>query len=74
MKCYAQHNKKRKNRSSRITASTLFTRLQQAFKLKFAPLFAPLINLLKQTYYCSINFLLIIPLLFSISSRYIPLL
>jgi hypothetical protein len=35
---------------SRITTSTLFTRLQQAFKLKFAPLFAPLINSLDQTY------------------------
>ena len=34
--------------SSRIRTSTLFTRLQQAFKLKFAPLFAPLINLLNQ--------------------------
>jgi hypothetical protein len=30
-----------------ITTSTLFTRLQQALKLKFAPHFAPLINLLK---------------------------
>ena len=32
----------------RITTSTLFTRLQQAVKLKFAPLFAPLTNLLNQ--------------------------
>jgi len=30
-----------------ITTSTLFTRLQQALKLKFAPHFAPLINQLK---------------------------
>ena len=37
------------SRGSRITTSTLFTRLQQALKLKFAPLFAPLTNLLKQT-------------------------
>ena len=28
---------------------TLLTRLQQAFKLKFTPLFAPITNLLKQT-------------------------
>ena len=38
-----------KIRSSRITTLTRFTRLQQALKLKFAPLFAPLTNLLKQT-------------------------
>jgi hypothetical protein len=36
------------SRGSRIKTSTLFTRLQQALKLKFAPLFAPLTNLLKQ--------------------------
>jgi hypothetical protein len=35
-------------RGSRITTNTYFTRLQQAFKLKFSPLFAPLINLLNQ--------------------------
>ena len=40
---------KEKSRGSRITTSTLFTRLQKAFKLKFAPHFAPLTNLLKQT-------------------------
>ena len=38
---------KEKIRGSRITTSTLFTRLQQALKLKFAPLFAPLTSLLK---------------------------
>jgi len=37
------------HRSSRITISALSTRLQQALKLKFAPLFAPQTNLLKQT-------------------------
>ena len=37
------------SRGSMIITSTSFTRLQQAFKLKFAPLFAPLTNLLKQT-------------------------
>jgi hypothetical protein len=42
-------NKKRKSRGSRITTSILFTRLQKALKLKFAPHFAPLINLLNQT-------------------------
>ena len=41
--------KKKKIYSSRITTSTLITRLQQAFKLKFAPLFAPLTNLQNQT-------------------------
>ena len=35
-----------KYRGSRITTNTYFTRLQQAFELKFAPLFAPLTNLL----------------------------
>jgi len=40
---------KKKIYSSRITTNTYFTRLQQALKLKFAPLFAPLTNLLKQT-------------------------
>ena len=40
---------KKKSRGSKITTSTLFTRLQQAFELKFAPLFAPPTNLLKQT-------------------------
>ena len=34
---------------SRITINTYFTRLQQAFKLKFAPLFTPITNLLKET-------------------------
>jgi len=38
-----------KSRGSKITTHTYFTRLQQASKLKFAPLFAPLTNLLKQT-------------------------
>ena len=38
------------SRGSKITTNTRFTILQQAFKLKFAPLFAPLINLLVQTY------------------------
>ena len=38
-----------KCRGSRITTYTYFTRLRQALKLKFAPLFAPLTNLLKQT-------------------------
>ena len=38
-----------KCRGSRITANTHFTKLQQAFELKFAPHFAPLTNLLKQT-------------------------
>ena len=38
-----------KYRGSRITTNTYFTRLQQAFELKFAPLFAPLTNLLIQT-------------------------
>ena len=36
---------KEKSRGSRITTNTYFTRLQQAQELKFAPLFAPLINL-----------------------------
>ena len=35
---------------SRIITSTLFTRLQQANELKFAPLFAPITNLQNQTY------------------------
>jgi len=39
----------KKIRGSRITTSTLFTRLHQDFKLKFAPLFALLTHLLKQT-------------------------
>jgi hypothetical protein len=38
-----------KSRGSSTKTSTLFTILEQDFKLKFAPLFAPLINLLKQT-------------------------
>ena len=42
-------NDKEKSRGSRITTNTYFTRLHQALKLKIAPLFAPLINLLKQT-------------------------
>jgi len=42
-------NIKRKSRGSKITTKTYFTRLRKAFKLKFAPLFAPLTNLLKQT-------------------------
>jgi len=42
-------NMKKKSRGSKITTNTYFTRLQQALKLKIAPLFAPLINLLKQT-------------------------
>jgi len=33
---------------SRITTNTHFTRLQQDSELKFAPLFAPLTNLLNQ--------------------------
>ncbi len=37
------------SRGSKITTNTYFTRLQQAFEIKFAPLFAPLTNLLKQT-------------------------
>jgi len=41
--------KEKKSRGSKITTSTLFTRLQQDLKLKFAALFAPLTNLLKQT-------------------------
>jgi len=41
--------KKIKIHSSRITTSTLFTRLQETLKIKFAPLFAPLIKLLNQT-------------------------
>ena len=45
MKSYAKHNKREKSRGSRISTHTYFTRLQQAFKLKFAPLFAPLTNL-----------------------------
>jgi len=40
-------NMKKKSRGSRITTNTYFTILQQAFKLKFAPLFAPLFNLTK---------------------------
>jgi len=40
---------KEKSRGSRITINTCITRLQQALNLKFAPLFAPLTNLLKQT-------------------------
>ena len=47
MKSYAKHNKREKRRSSRIRTSTLFTRLKQALKLKYAPLFAPLTNLKK---------------------------
>ena len=39
----------KKSRGSRSTTNTYFTRLHQALKLKFAPLFAPLTNLLKQT-------------------------
>ena len=39
----------RKSQGSKITTNTHFTILQQAFKLKIAPLFAPLINLLIQT-------------------------
>ena len=38
--------KKIKIYSSNTITNTHFTRLQQAFKLKFAPNFAPLINLL----------------------------
>ena len=38
-----------KCRGSRITTNPYFTKLQQAFKLKFAPLFSQLTNLLKQT-------------------------
>ena len=34
----------KRKRGSKITTNTHFTRLQQAFKLKFAPLFAPLTN------------------------------
>jgi len=41
--------KKEESRGSRIKTSTLYTRLQQALKLKIAPLFAPLTNLLKKT-------------------------
>ena len=40
---------KEKNQCSRLTTFPPFTILQKAFKLKFAPLFAPLTNLLKQT-------------------------
>jgi len=32
-----------------MTTNTYFARLQEAFKLKIAPLFAPLTNLLKKT-------------------------
>ena len=39
---------KEKSRGSKITTSTLFTRLQQAFKLKNSPFSAPLTNLLSQ--------------------------
>ena len=42
-------NREEENRGSRITAHTHSTRLQHAFELKFAPLFAPLTNLLTQT-------------------------
>jgi len=45
-----------KSRGSKITTNTCFTRLQQALKLKFAPLFAPLTNLLKQTKEINWNF------------------
>jgi hypothetical protein len=46
----------KKSRGSRITTNTYFTRLQEALKLKFAPHFAPLINLLKQTYEINLIF------------------
>ena len=41
--------KEKKSRGSRITTSTLFTRLKQDPELKTAPLSAPLTNLLSQT-------------------------
>jgi len=41
-----QNIKEKKSRGSRITTYTYFTRLPKAFKLKLAPLFAPLTNLL----------------------------
>jgi len=41
--------KERESRFSMIKANTYFNRLEQAFKLKIAPLFAPLNHLLKQT-------------------------
>ena len=39
---------KEKNQVSKITTNTYFIRLRKASKLKFAPLFAPVTNLIKQ--------------------------
>ena len=49
MQKFMRKYKEKKSQGSKITTNTYFTRFQQALKLKFAPLFAPLTNLINQT-------------------------